>query len=456
MTAIIEDGCILDVNPATEVLIQKVPITQDVQKLVSAARQSQKPWARKPVAERVDLLAKACDAATAIEELAQMMSDEMGKPLEHAIGECCMIEDLKGSLGVFEAALKDEVTVKDGFQNRVIRDPVGVVAVMSTWNFPVVTALSLLLPALATGNTVVFKPPEACPLTGKLIYEAFEKSLPANVIQLAQGGGTVGALLVESDIDAVAFIGSTPTGKRIATACAPGLKRLVLEMGGKDPLLVFEDADVEAAADLAVDFSLMNTGQICTAYERIYVHRAIKQKFESLVLKKAQEASGLGPLVSKAGRQHVQEHVDEAVAKGAALHAGGVIPDGIGFFYPPTVLTEVPQKCSLMQEETFGPIVAIGAFNTEEEAIDLANDSVYGLGATICTTDMQRADRVGRQLEVATVAVNQWHAEEGPGCVAGGHKWSGLGLAFLGAEGLRQLTIPKSVLRKADQTQVAA
>jgi len=444
----IEKGCIVDMDPATEEEIARVPITKNIKEVVQAARHAQPAWAKKTVSERVELLGKALDALGAKEDLAATISKEMGKPMEHAMGEVCMIEDIKNSMAEYESAFADQVTAKDGMQNRVIRDPLGVVAVISPWNFPVVTALSMLLPALGSGNAVVFKPTEVNPLVGAMIYDAFKASLPDGVIQLVQGDGSTGAAVVKSNIDAVCFIGSSATGKAIMANGAPALKRLVLELGGKDPLIVFSDADLELAAQLAVDFSIMNTGQICTAYERVYVQKDVQEQFEALVLKAANAASGLGPLVSSRGRTLVQAHVDDAVKKGAKLQVGGSIPKGKGFFYPPTVLTNVPQKCRLMQEETFGPVISIATFSSEDEVVALANDSVYGLGATICTSDMNRADRVGRQLEVALVAINQWHAEEGPGAIAGGHRHSGYGLAFVGGDGLRQLTVPKSVLRK--------
>jgi acyl-CoA reductase-like NAD-dependent aldehyde dehydrogenase len=313
--------------------------------------------------------------------------------------------------------------------------------------------LSIITPALVAGNSVVFKPSEHTPLTGARIAELLQAELPDGVLELLQGDGAVGAALVDADVDMVGFVGSRATGQRIMNAAVGSLKRLVLELGGKDPMIVFEDADLEAAARCAVEHSLRNTGQVCCSIERVYVAEPVAERFEARVVELAkawthgdgrEDGVKMGPLVSEAQRAKVAEQVRGAVAEGAALRVGGAQPEGPGWFYPATVLTGVEQGHRITHEETFGPVVAVTRFSgTEEEGVRLANDTVYGLGANVWTQDGDRAARVAARLRAGQVGVNRYLGG------AAGSPWVGArqsGFGHLGGpDGHRQFTVPKTI-----------
>ena len=403
---------------------------------------------------RERILASVAEFEGMQEELAQTMTREMGKTYKSALGE------VKGYIGGLEA-MADEVlraVEPESFESKdadtqLVREPHGVVAAITPWNFPLGMPLSILIPALGTGNSVVFKPSEHVPLTGELIHRALSKNLPEGVLQLLQGAGDVGAALVDSDIDMVGFVGSRATGMRIMQAASSGLKRLVLELGGKDPMVVFEDADLDAAADSAVQHSLRNTGQVCCSVERVYVADKVADTFTQKVMARVadwrhgdgfDEAVQMGPMVSEDQRRVVHEQVLDAVKGGANLLAGGVLPDGPGAFYPATVLDGVAQELRISNEETFGPVISMTRFSGDEaEGVRLANDTPYGLGANVWTRDLERGARVARALRAGQVGVNRYLAGA-PGTPWVGARQSGFG--FLGGiEGHRQFTTPKTI-----------
>jgi acyl-CoA reductase-like NAD-dependent aldehyde dehydrogenase len=299
-----------------------------------------------------------------------------------------------------------------------VRDPHGVVAICSPWNFPADEALLLALPALAAGNTVVLKPSEVAPLTGAIVAEALQALLPEGVVELVQGDGAVGAALVGGAVQMVAMTGSSATGRKIMGACAPDLKRLVLELGGKDPMVVFADADLDAAAKEAVEYSLMNCGQVCCSVERIYVEESAKPAFERLCVKEAQAyvagdgfdaKARIGPMVSAVQRDQVRTQVDAAVKAGAKVLARGPVQSGVcakGFFQEAVVLSDVTQDHAISHTETFGPVVAISAFDgSEASAIRLANDTAYGLAAYVYTGDLDKARRVAMGIKAGQVGI---------------------------------------------------
>jgi acyl-CoA reductase-like NAD-dependent aldehyde dehydrogenase len=291
------------------------------------------------------------------------------------------------------------------------------------------------------------------PLTGKAIYEIFSKHLPEGVINLAQGADEVGNYLIHSDIDMIAFVGSQAVGRHIMKVAGDKLKRIVLELGGKDPMIVLNDADLEKAASFAVNGSLRNTGQVCVSVERIYVQEKAADKFTKLVeegVKNFKYGNGyddgvqMGPLVSQRQRENVLSQVKDAVKNGAKLVAGGGTPKNKkGYFMEPTLLTNLTQKHRIMNEETFGPVVAIQKVKTEDEAVKLANDSLFGLGATVWTKNKKKGLEIARKIESGMIGVNQ-----GIGSVSGtpwvGVKQSGYG--FIGSiEGIRQFTVPRKI-----------
>jgi len=445
-----------DLDPATGELLAEIPLATDeeIAAAVRIARAAQDEWGGLDLAPRAEaLIAGAGAVLEHADELADTITREMGKPRADALRE------VRGWAGAAEAvmeevgrALAPEVLAAEGSETRVEREALGVVAAITPWNFPVGMPLEILLPALATGNAVVFKPSEHVPLTGARLAELLAQHLPDGVLTTVQGDGSVGARLVESPVDMIAFVGSRDTGRAIMRSASGDLKRLVLELGGKDPLVVFADADLEDAAENVVKHSLRNTGQVCCSVERVYVEDAVAERFEGLVLEKArawkhgngfEEDVRMGPLVSREQRDKVERQVEAAVRGGARLLLGGETPAGDGWFYPATVLADVGEELAISREETFGPVVSLSRFSgDEDEAVRLANDTPYGLGANVFSGDLDRARRVARRLKSGQVGINRYLG------AASGAPWVGArqsGFGFLGGvDGHRQFTVPKS------------
>lgn len=449
-----------DLDPATGETIAEIPITSpaDLEAAIARARAAQPSWQALGTAARLEILSGLVPALeAAAEELADLATREMGKPRKEALGEVKgWAAGITKELEEIAEAMKPESYPTKGNETQVVRIPHGVVGVITPWNFPVGMPLQILTPALATGNTVVFKPSEMVPLTGARIAEIVQSLVPEGVCELVQGEGDVGAALVAGDVDMIGFTGSRETGMRIMESASRGLKRLILELGGKDPMVVFEDADLEAAAKCAVNQSLRNAGQVCCSVERVYVADSIADQFEKLVAEKAQdwkagsgfdESSKMGPLVSPMQREKVAVHVADAIESGARLLVGGTQPEGPGNFYPATVLADVSQDMRITREETFGPVVSLTRFSGDEaEAIALANDTPYGLGASVFSGDEDRGMRVAEALQAGQVGINRYLGGA-PGTPWVGARQSGFG--FLGGiEGHRQFTSPKTISLK--------
>jgi len=338
----------------------------------------------------------------------------------------------------------------DGAESVVVRDPLGVVVVISPWNFPAGEIPFLAVPALAAGNTVIVKPSEVTPLTGALYVKALASALPEGVLQVAQGDGAVGEQLVSSeDVHMVAMTGSSATGKRIMEKCAQNLKRLVLELGGKDPMVVFADADLDQAASDAVSNSVFNAGQVCFAVERIYIEESVKTEFEAKVVEIAkQQVVGvtMGPMVSAMQLENVKKQVDDSIANGATKLFESETPAG-GNFYPVTVLSDLKQDMLIQNAETFGPVVAMSAFDgSEKSAVDLANDTEYGLASYVYTSDLEKGSRVARKIRSGQVGINCYSILKAqPQCPWVGHKSSGFG-SHSGMDGFRSFSVPKSLV----------
>jgi acyl-CoA reductase-like NAD-dependent aldehyde dehydrogenase len=452
------DNCIVDTNPATGEVIARVPCTllDEVPALVARARAAQPAWAATPLGERVALLKRACESLAARkEELIDLVVREMGKVRAEAEEEVAGAIARAAYVDLIAAA-NAPVAVDNGL---ICRDAHGVVAVCSPWNFPADEPLLLCLPALVAGNTVILKPSEVVPLVGALVGGALAAALPADVFQLVQGDGAVGAALVQADVQMVAMTGSSATGKKIMAACAPGLKRLVLELGGKDPMVVFADADLELAAADAVTFSLFNCGQVCCSVERVYVAAAVKPRFEALCAEAARAyvaadgfdaAARIGPMVSRLQLEAVQAQVDAAVAGGARVLAQAPIQPGAhagGNWFPATVLTDVALGAPIHRVETFGPLVVLSEFDgSEGAAIACANDSEYGLAAYVYTQDLAKAQRVALRIKAGQVGINAWSLAKAPmKCPWIGAKGSGFGF-HSGTDGWRQFSVPKSLI----------
>ena len=419
------DGVIQNINPSTGELITptvSISTPSEVADIISKANAAQESWSELSLDERVEYLRKGLAAVEPIaSELAETITKEMGKiPAEAEVEVSDAIELKDEWIDLVKGANEDVHLLGDDGESEsvIVRDALGVVVVISPWNFPAGEIPFLAVPALVAGNTVIVKPSEVTPLTGKLYCEALSSVLPEGVLQLAQGDGGVGEQLVSSeDVHMVAMTGSSATGKKIMEKCAKHLKRIVLELGGKDPMVVFADADLDSAAKDAVDNSLFNAGQVCCAVERVYVEESIKSDFEQKVIELAKKQkvgipteSGvtLGPMVSQMQLENVKNQVDDSLANGATkLYESDFPKDGSGNFYPVTVLSDLKQDMLIQRAETFGPVVAMSTFDgSEREAWRLANDTEYGLAGYVYTNDLEKASRVARKMRSGQVGIN--------------------------------------------------
>lgn len=423
------------INPANGEVVGRVVITpaEEVASIVEGARRAQPAWGALSLAERRErLLAAGALLEARADELALLITREMGKPLADARAEVGAVADLRGELESMEAALAPEVIEHRGVRSTIHRDPFGVVAAITPWNFPLLMPHWMVLPALMAGNAVVLKPSEETPLTGQAYADALREVLPEGVLSVVHGADAQGRALVAADVDLIAFTGSREAGKHILKSASEGLKRVVLELGGKDPLIVLDGADVAAAAAFAAKNSFRNAGQVCVSTERIYVDRAIATSFlDALVRETAKLKVGdgtepgtrIGPMVNARQRDHVRAQVRDAVEKGARVLAGATPMDGN--FLAPTVLAGVDHGMSIMREETFGPVACVQEVEGEEEAVRLANDSPYGLGAAVFGPE-ERAQRVARRLTAGMIGVNR-SSGGAPGTPWVGARQSGYG-----------------------------
>ncbi|HAY35040.1 MAG TPA: aldehyde dehydrogenase family protein [Ignavibacteria bacterium] len=449
---------ILDVNPSNEELIEKIKCSSpgEIASGVKLARKAFKVWSKTPLKKRIALFKKiAKDLNNEKKSIGRLITKEMGKVYRSAVGECeGTAYAIEENIKLAEKASETEI-FKDGpLVTEVHHIPIGVVAVITPWNFPVGMPESLLSPAILMGNTVVFKPSENTPLTGKAIYDIFNRHLPKGVINLLQGAEEVGEALLSSDIDMVSFVGSQAVGKKIMEACSKKLNRLVLELGGKDPMIVLKDADLDKAVNYAVNGSLRNSGQVCVSVERIYVDQSIFSKFEKMVLDKVKtyrvgdgfDDVDMGPVVSESQRNHVLTQIEDAKRKGAKVLFGGSAMERKGFFIEPTVISNLNHKHDIMITETFGPVICLQKVKNAEEAIEKANDSSFGLGATVWTKNSEKGRKIAEQIDSGMIGVNQ-----GIGGVTG-TPWVGIkqsGFGYLGSvEGVRQFSVPKKISYK--------
>ena len=456
---LIKNGIIQNINPATGEIIQPyvaVTTPSALAEVIRKANDTQETWGEVPLSERISLLRKAvANMENSFDQLCETITVEMGKVTAEAKSEVNDALALKDEwLDLIEEANQDVHLGgdKDGEpESVVVRDPFGVVAVLSPWNFPVGEIPLLVLPALAAGNTVIVKPSEVSPLCGDLVCQALSGALPDGVLQVVQGDGNVGEQLVTSDgVHMVAMTGSSATGKKIMEGCAKKLKRLVLELGGKDPMIVFADADLEKAANDAVQNSLFNAGQVCCSVERVYVEESVKPLFEEKVVELAKswkvgnpidDSIKMGPMVSKTQMMIVKEQVAKAVSSGAKMLYESEVPQGGGNFYPVTVLSDLSQEMSIQRNETFGPVVSIAAFDgSEKEAIRLSNDTEYGLASYVYTCDLNKGARVARKIRSGQVGINCYSLTCAQSkCPWIGHKGSGMG-SHSGMDGFRSFS----------------
>jgi len=434
-------------DPRTGETVARVPIASPraCDDALGRARAAAPGWARVPAAERAAALHAAAAAVTeAADELAALNERETGKPLGDARG------GVDAGIGTLvQYAELGPVHRGRSLHGRwdatdlMVPEPRGIVAVLTPWNDPVAVAAGLLGAALVTGNTVVHKPSERCPLTGRRFAELLAAHLPQGVLEILDGDGSVGARLV-GGVDVVAHVGSSTTGRAIALECAHAGAKAVLENGGNDPLIVDEHVDPAWAAAQAALGSFANAGQICVSVERIYCHAAIADAFLAALVDEAQAwQERLGPLVDRRQRDHVHGQVAEALAAGARALTGGAVPEGPGSFYPPTVLIGCTPDMRVMREETFGPVAPVRVVPDFDAALAEAIDDDYGLAATVLTADMGHAQAAWRALPVGTVKVNDVFGGA-PGGAAEPRRGSGAGFGY-GPELLDEMTMTKVV-----------
>ncbi|HEY1955965.1 MAG TPA: aldehyde dehydrogenase family protein [Polyangiaceae bacterium] len=443
------DGAALDSVEPTAI--------DDIKTRVADARAAQPAWAALGPAARAEAIAAVKDRVLDRAELVvKTLKSELGKPeAESLLAEvlpsgdvvdfwCKSIEEMLAASPVELDAL-----AYPGKSGAIERAPRGVVAVIMPWNFPVALPLRTIVPALLAGNAVVFKPSEVSPRAGKLVADLFEGVVPKGVLGLVQGGGDAGAALCEADVDLVVFTGSVRAGRKVAHACAERLIPCSLELGGKDAAIVLGDANVERAARGVVWGAMSNAGQNCAAIERVYVEKSIADAFIAKVAeitKSLRFGEDFGPLATEAQRSIVKSHVESArEAAGTKVLTGGESLDE-GYGYAPTVVRVESDATPLMQDETFGPVLPIHVVASEDEAVKLANDSKYGLTASVWTKKIERGKKIAERLRAGVVTINN-HAFTGALPQA---PWSGYGETGYGITNsplaLDALTRPRFVL----------
>lgn len=436
-------------NPTTGEKIGEVPVMNEaeVKMAVNRARAAQVSWGVLSFKKRADFILKAREVLLCrMEEVASVVTQENGKPLIEAVAQDVMIlmEIMTYYAKNTEKLLKKQKIKLGkwafyGHKSYLEFEPHGVVGVIGPWNYPVSNPFGPAIMALMAGNAAIVKPSEFTPLSGLKIVEIFkEAGFPKDVFQVVTGDGLTGAALINAGIDHITFIGSVATGKKIMAAASKNLTPITLELGGKDPFVVLSDADLDLASSAAVWGAFSNCGQVCASVERVYVHESVAEPFTKMVLektKKLRQGSGLDPHVDigsmTAAMQidKVESHVEEAKKKGAHILWGGERNRELGDkFYKPTILTAVDRDFAVVRDETFGPVLPIMTFKSENEAIRMANDSPYGLNAYLWTGDVEKGKKLASQIMAGTVNVNETlFSFSVPQTPWGGMKESGIG-----------------------------
>jgi betaine-aldehyde dehydrogenase len=452
-------------NPANGEVIATVTEgnEQDAKKAIQAAKQAfyESGWWDTPASERARLLfAVANQLEAQAADFAKLETLNNGKPLREAEFDVNdAIACFRYYAGIATKPHGQTYEVADPMQAMVVREPIGVCGQIVPWNYPLLMAAWKLAPALAAGNTVVFKPSEITPLTAIKLFEIFDSiGFPAGVVNLVLGAGpTVGhELAANHDVDKIAFTGGTTTGRSIMQAAAGNLKKISLELGGKSPNIVFADADFETAVDYALFGIFANQGQVCSAGSRLLLEESIYDRFVERLVERAKKikvgpglepGTEMGPLISEAHMQKVLRYIQIGIEEGATLACGGnrITTGGLekGFFVEPTIFVNTRPDMRIVKEEIFGPVLVVQTFKDEEEAIRFANDSVYGLAGAVFTNDGAKAQRVIRKLRAGITWINSYHPtyNEAPW---GGYKQSGIGRE-LGTFGYEEYTEVKQI-----------
>lgn len=406
------------INPLTGETVGNVLVTpiEEIPVIVERASDALTSWRDLGARERGELLKIAGDRlVNKAEELGTLITCEMGKIHRSSVAEV-------SNCGKRFSRLVDEIVaslqpqeVEDRYTLSTIHyDPFGVCASIAPWNYPISMPQWMLLPALIAGNTVILKPSEETPLSGQAYVDILNDLLPPNVLQIVHGADEQGKALVASDVDLIVFTGSRAVGKHILAAAAPAMKRVILELGGKDAMIVLADADLDAAAKFAINSCFENAGQMCISTERIYVDEEVVEDFQTKLVglmsdwkvgDGLEKGVRMGPMVHEQQKDHVLSHISMALEQGAKVVGGGEgHRDG---FVMPTILSDVSDDMDIMREETFGPVACIRPFKDVQEAIRLSNDNPYGLGATVFGRDEEKAMSVARRLDAGMIGVNR-------------------------------------------------
>jgi succinate-semialdehyde dehydrogenase/glutarate-semialdehyde dehydrogenase len=431
-------------DPATEQDIADVAdgTVADGLRAVGAASAALPGWAATPPRERGEILRRAFELMTArTEELARLIVRENGKALPDARGEVTYAAEFFRWFSEEAVRANGSVSTAPSGANRILalRQPIGVSVLVTPWNFPAAMATRKIGPALAAGCTIVLKPARETPLTalamGALLTEAGAPDGVVNIVPSTRSGAVVSAMLHDPRVRKLSFTGSTEVGRILLKEAADNIVTASMELGGNAPFLVFDDADLEAAVEGAMIAKMRNGGEACTAANRFYVQRGIAPRFaeafgQAMVALRVgpglEPGIQVGPLVNAAAKEKVESLVTEALEGGAKIQARGTIPDGRGYFYPSTVLTDVPAAAAISREEIFGPVAPVVVFDNESEAVELANRTEYGLVAYVYTGDVGRGMRVCEALESGMVGLNRALVSD-PAAPFGGVKQSGLG-----------------------------
>src|SRR6186997_3593163 len=449
------DGARFDViDPATENKIASVASASvdDAKAAIDAAAGAFEAWAAKKPRERGEILRKAFDIIMRdAERYAKIITLENGKSLSDSRGEVAYAAEFFRWYA--EEAVRNigQISTAPSSGARIVAQhkPAGIAVLVTPWNFPAAMATRKIGPALAAGCPVILKPASETPLTMLALMPILEEAgVPAgvvNVLPSRRSGPVVDAMLHDPRVRVVSFTGSTEVGRKLLHGAADQVLNTAMELGGNAPFIVFEDADIDAAIDGAMIAKMRNMGEACTAANRFYVHEKVQDEFSKKLTAKMgalkmgnglDDGVALGPLVNAEGRDKVVELVDDAVAKGAKILTGGKRPDGPGFFYPATVLDQVPDGAKMLNEEIFGPVASIQTFTSEDEAIRRANDTEYGLVAYLYTKDLSRGMRVSEKLDFGMIGLNRGLVSD-PAAPFGGMKQSGIGREG-GHEGLME------------------
>ena len=436
-------------NPATEEVLTDCPRSSEEQlnEAVQAAKNAFSSWSQTQIQERKEIVLKIADIVEAnAQELAQILTEEQGKPIGDATGEVYGMAAFCRYFASLDLPVK-VIEDSDGRKVEAHRTPLGVVGAIVPWNFPLILLAFKLPPALIAGNTIVIKPAPTTPLSTLRVAELIKDVAPPGVINVITDLNDLGAALTaHPDVRKISFTGSTATGAKVMAGAAGLLKRITLELGGNDAGIVLNDVDPKEAAPKLFNSAFQNTGQVCIAMKRLYVHEDIYDEMcdelatlanETVIGNGLEQGTKLGPLNNKMQFDKVKELIEEAKTDGKVI-AGGEVPDQAGYFIRPTIVRDIEEGSRLVDEEQFGPVLPVMKFSDEKDAVERANATQWGLGGSVWSSDLDKAYALAEKMEAGTIWINK-HSELDPTIPFGGSNQSGLGKE-LGSEGLEEFT----------------